>query len=279
MSNTTTIVRGWKLTRVDAQVLAFTDCDVDLTVDGVTYLASSALTPSEAVSSLGLAVDEQEVQGGLSSDAITEKDLASGLYDGAAVQVIEIDWNTETLHAVVGNYYLGEVSRSEVAFSAELRSQAGILAQKRGRYVTPICDADLGDARCKVNVAALKKTGAVTHKSGEADFQVSGLSVGVDESFAGGTLVWTSGANLGQTQEVRAHRGSTVGLWRAPLFDAQVGDTFDILPGCDKSFGTCRARFNNGNNFRGFPAVVGEEAFSYANQGEAGLDGGSRNVF
>jgi len=279
MSNTTTIVPGWKLTRRDGTVLAFTDCDVDLTVAGVTYLASSALTPSEAVSSLGMAVDEQEVQGAVSSEVISEADLAAGLYDGAMVEVVEIDWSTETLHATVGDYYLGQVSRTQSAFAAELRSEAGILAQKRGRYVTGTCDAELGDGRCGVDTAALMESGAITHITGDADFLVSGLEAATDGLFSGGTLVWTSGENLGQTQEVRAHEGALIGLWRPPLFAVVTGDMFDILPGCDKSFETCRNTYGNGDNFRGFPAVVGEKIFTYAVPGESGNDGGPLNAF
>lgn len=279
MTNTTTLARGWRLTRRDGAVLAFTDCDVDLLVDGVSYLASSALSPSEAVSSLGLAVDEQEIQGGINSDVISEADLAAGVYDGATVDVIEIDWSTLTQTAFIGSYYLGQVSRNDVAFTAELRSQAGILAQTRGRYVAAPCDAELGDARCGVSLSGLSQSGTITHKTGDGDFVVSGLPDGSLDLFSSGTVVWTSGANLGQVQEVRSHRGSNLSLWRQPLFDAVVGDTFDILPGCDKSFATCRNVYGNGDNHRGFPAVVGEAAATYAVTGEEALDGGGRNAF
>lgn len=277
MSNTTTISRGWKLTRQDGQVLAFTDCDVDLVVEGVTYRAAHALTASEATQALGTAVDDMEVEGGLSSEAITESDLTAGLYDGAQVEVLEIDWTTETRHATVGDYYLGEVSRTPGAFAAELRSEAGRLAQKRGRYITATCDAELGDARCGVVTTGLSASGAVSTVTGTADFLVSGLEAHGAGEFISGTLVWTSGANLGQTQEVRAQGDNFVGLWRAPLFDVAPGDTFDILPGCPKTFAACRDRFSNAANFRGFPHVAGEAVLEYAIPGEAGLDGGSRN--
>jgi uncharacterized phage protein (TIGR02218 family) len=36
-----------------------------------------------------------------------------------------------------------------------------------------------------------------------------------------------------------------------------------ITAGCDKSFATCKARFDNGINFRGFPHVPGSD-FSYS---------------
>lgn len=279
MSNTTTLVRGWKITRDDATVLAFTDCDIDLLVDGVNYLASAALTPSEAVASLGLAVDEQEVQGALSSAAISETDLAAGLYDGAAVEVIEIDWSTQTKAATIGTYYLGEVTRTEAAFSAELRSEVGVLANRRGRYVTAICDAELGDARCGFNAAGMTEAATVIGTTGDAEYTVSGLGAVVPGLYSRGVLTWTTGANTGQTQEVRIHQGAMIGTWLPPLFSVTLGDAFDISPGCDKSYSTCRNFFANGVNFRGFPALVGEDAFNYATTGDAGLDGGSRNDF
>lgn len=280
MSNTTTIVRGFKLTRQDTSVLAFTDCDVDLTVEGVTYLASAALTPSEAVASLGLAVDDQEVQGALSSTAISEADLAAGLYDGAAVEVLEIDWSTQTRHATIGTYYLGEVSRTESAFSAELRSEAGNLAQVRGRYVSAICDAELGDARCGFDASGLIIPGTITATTGDTEFLVSGLSAASAAGlYSKGSIEWATGANLGQVQEVRIHQDNILGLWRPPLYAVTAGDQFNISPGCDKSFVTCRDRFTNTDAFRGFPAVVGDDAFAYAVPGESGLDGGAMNDF
>jgi cell wall-associated NlpC family hydrolase len=39
----------------------------------------------------------------------------------------------------------------------------------------------------------------------------------------------------------------------------QPGDAFTIRPGCDKSFATCRAKFANSINFRGFPYVPGTD--------------------
>lgn len=274
--NTTTHVRGWHLTRRDGVEFAFTDCDVDLTVGGLTFEASAALTPSEAVASVGMAVDEQEIQGGLKSDRITESELAAGVYDGASVRVVEIDWRSRQIVDVVGVYSLGQISRTESGFTAELRSRAGVLAQKRGRFVVSVCDAELGDARCGVDLAALRVSSAVAVAQGETDFLANGLGGTNASTFSNGLLTWVSGANLGQVQEVRAHRGRLLGLWRPPLFDMAAGDQFQIVPGCDKSFKTCRAKFGNGVNFRGFPSIVGEAAATYANQGEAGLDGGSR---
>lgn len=278
-SNPSFVTDSSALLPPDPAIMAFTDCDIDLLVDGVNYLASAALTPSEAVASLGLAVDEQEVQGALSSAAISESDLAAGLYDGAAVEVIEIDWAAQAKTEIIGTYYLGEVTRTEAAFSAELRSEVGVLAQRRGRYVTVTCDAELGDVRCGFGTAGLTEIATITGTNGEAEYTVSGLDSVTPGLFSRGTIVWKTGANVGQVQEVRIHQGALVGLWRSPSFEVVPGDSFNIVPGCDKSFATCRNLFFNSDNFRGFPALVGENAFNYSNNGDAGLDGGSRNDF
>ena len=38
-----------------------------------------------------------------------------------------------------------------------------------------------------------------------------------------------------------------------------VGDTYSLRPGCDKTFATCKDRYNNVKNFRGEPNVPGSD--------------------
>ena len=62
--------------------------------------------------------------------------------------------------------------------------------------------------------------------------------------------------------EVRVHTttgGATFELFEAMPETVQVGDTFTVTAGCDKSFGTCKTKFSNGDNFRGFPHIPGRD--------------------
>jgi len=43
-------------------------------------------------------------------------------------------------------------------------------------------------------------------------------------------------------------------------FPIQKGDRFKVYPGCDRYFGTCKDRFDNVVNFRGFPHIPGRDA-------------------
>jgi uncharacterized phage protein (TIGR02218 family) len=53
-----------------------------------------------------------------------------------------------------------------------------------------------------------------------------------------------------------------------------AGDTLSAVIGCDKALSTCRTRFANTANFRGFPSIPGDSFMTrVARAGEAGHDG------
>jgi uncharacterized phage protein (TIGR02218 family) len=53
-----------------------------------------------------------------------------------------------------------------------------------------------------------------------------------------------------------------------------AGDAVVLRAGCDKQFSTCRAKFANAQNFRGFPHMPGNDfVLSYAREGDASNDG------
>jgi len=59
--------------------------------------------------------------------------------------------------------------------------------------------------------------------------------------------------------EVKEFAETTVGLSLPMGKSIQVGDTFDIIAGCDKTRETCHSKFNNIINFRGEPDVPGTD--------------------
>ena len=61
-----------------------------------------------------------------------------------------------------------------------------------------------------------------------------------------------------------------VTLLEVPVRALGVGDGFVIRAGCDKQLATCRDRFANALNFRGFPSIPGQDAvLRYASSGDA----------
>lgn len=281
-SGATTLCWCWKIVRHDGATQGFTDHDEPVAFDGVTYEASSGFTASEVQSTLGLAVDNLTVMGALNSDTINEDELAAGLYDDAAIEIWRVNWQSTDQRVLMRRGNLGQVTRGKTAFQAEMRGLAHRLNQSVGRCYGYGCDADLGDARCTIDLAdpSFSGTGIVASATDARRFAVSGLGAYTDQWFGGGRLVWTSGANSGRAMEVKRHgvagTGISIELWQAMSEAVAAGDTFTITAGCDKQFTTCKAKFDNALNFRGFPYMPGNDAVTSYPTANQTLDGGSR---
>lgn len=280
-SGVTTLAHCWKLTRRDGIVHGFTDHDDDLVVDGVTYRAGTGFTSSEAASRFDLSVDGAEVAGALSDDALNESDLAAGRYDAAGVETWLVDWSDVSLRVLMARSTLGEVKREGQAFSAELRGLADQLSQQSGRLFTVRCSADLGDARCRFDLVAagFQGEGSVASIESTSTVIAAGLDTFAEGVFSGGKLTWTSGDNDGLSIEIKEHRMASgharLSLWQAMPEVIASGDGFTITAGCDKRFATCRDRFANAVNFRGFPHIPGNDFVIASPDAGAGNDGGS----
>lgn len=265
----TTLAHLWRLVRRDGTALGFTDHDRPLVVDGLRYEAATGLAASEDVAAAGLSVGGQEIAGALVSAAISEADIAAGRYDGATVDVWLVDWRdpSERLHLRSG--VVGEVVEADGAFRAEIRSAAHRLDEPRGRLFQHRCDAELGDARCGVDMTlpGRRRSGTVVAPSAGRLLTVAGLDAAAPGSLERGRLAVLSGSLAGTAFEVKSHRVAAgaveLELWQTPSADLAPGTAFTVEVGCDKLFSTCRDVFANAANFRGFPHMPGSD-FVYA---------------
>lgn len=276
-SGVTTLARCWVLARRDGVVQGFTDHDADIVIDAVTCRAGTGFTAAEATGRFDLSAAGTEISGALSDASLTEADLAAGRYDAAKIETWLVDWSEPGLRVLTARGTLGEVKREGAAFTAELRGLADLLAQESGRFYTAKCGADLGDARCGVDLSnpAYRGAGAVSTVTGTSQFVASGLDGFAAAWFGAGRLTWTSGANAGLAVEIKQHRvaggHAVLSLWQAMPEPIATGDAFVATAGCDKTFAICRDRFGNSLSFRGFPHIPGNDfVMSYPTPGGGG---------
>lgn len=276
-SGATTLAHVWRLTRADGEIFGFTDHDRALVFDGLACEPASARAGA-VEKSLGLAVDSASISGALASDLISETDLANGLWDGARVDLYLVDWTDTDLHVHLFAGRIGEARRGAQAFEAELRGLQAPLNLPVGRVFSRFCDADLGDARCAIDLddSAYRGEGEVSVVEGARAFRATGLDAFADAWFTRGRLIWDAG---GQS-EIAAHRVSAAGvsieLLDAPGAPLEVSASFIVTAGCDKRIDTCRAKFANLINFRGFALMPGNDAVQAGPRAGDVLDGSSR---
>lgn len=153
------LCRVWILTRKDGVRLGFTDHDQDLTVAGVLCRAASGWTGGVAHSDLGFAPGSLCADGALDSEAISEADIASGLYDRACLEQRQVDWMAPDLEVLIWRGVIARLVREGEHFIAEIEGPLAALDRVVGRTFGRLCDADLGDKRCRA-VVSLDPDGA-----------------------------------------------------------------------------------------------------------------------
>ncbi len=263
-TGTTTLCYCWKLVLRSGQTLGFTDHDEAIQFDGVNFEAQAGFTASEIHSTLGFAVDNLEASGALQSSQLDETRLNAGDYDHAAIEIWRVNWLDVSQRVLQRKGHLGEVSYGQGFFKAEVRGLAHLLNQPKGRVFQFGCDATLGDARCgvDVNASSYRGTGTIAAVR-ENSFDVSGLTGFADDWFTRGVLSWNAGPNAGRLLAIKRHRAfsanARIDLWQAPKFSIAVGEAIIVTAGCDRQFATCKAKFANQVNFRGFPHMPGSD--------------------
>lgn len=246
----------------------YTDHDQELVVNrtgnplGIngTYEPVHALTGSALRSSADMSVDNQESDVTLDDFGITASDIRAGLYDDVRVTLFRVNWRTPSDSGFILKHGpLGHKSLSgRGVATVELRGLTQYLQNTIVQTYSSSCRADLGDAKCGFNLASVTITGTVsTVTSARLSFTsadaVSGSPGGY---YTGGLVTFLTGNNATYRREVRSDGGAGAIILFEPLpANIQVGDTFTIYPGCDKSLATCKAKFNNVINFRGEPFI------------------------
>lgn len=264
-SGATTVCRAWTVQRRDGVMLGFTDHDRDLVVDGVTCRADTGMTARALQQTTGLSVDNSEAVGALSDAAIAEADLLAGRFDAAEVRSYLVNWAAPEDRIEQFRGSLGEIVRARGSFKAELRGLSEALNQPQGFAYLPGCSAVLGDARCKFQVLQPGYFSDVTADAVEDGriFRFESFAGFDDRWFEHGRFEVLTGEAAGLIGVVKIDRqeggGRRIELWQSVGAPVGAGDQLRLIAGCNKSVVTCRAKFANFLNFRGFPHIPGED--------------------
>ena len=262
----------WTLTRTDGAEFCYTTHDEAQEWRGRLYKPCDSLQAS--ASSGGLisgGVGDVQVKGILSDAAITARDLAGGVFDGATVEVWVVQWGDDEQGFIpyrLTKGVLGKISQGEQSFTAEMLTPAARLQQRPLlQQHTPACRWRLGNGRCPVDLDALRVISFVTAASIDA-VRMARYRMFYDEArgeadgyFADGDLTWTTGDNAGLGSEVKTNDGKWFTLWSPMPNEIQPTDEYQITPGCNKTRTDHTTKFGlNMVDFGGFPDIPGNDA-------------------
>jgi hypothetical protein len=280
----TGVARCWKLTRRDGVVFGFTDHDRDLSFDGTVFRAGTGLSAAALSQTTGLAVDNGEAIGALSDAAVTEADISAGRFDGSEVEAWLVQWAEPANRVMQFRGSIGEISRANGAFTAELRGLAEALNVPDGARLPE--DLPGRSGRCGVRGRPVR-AGILGQCHGRLGRGWPPLSFFRHSSIRRALVRTRSvfGARRGGYGAVRCDQArhppgpmargrSSFGTGcaqRSPPVTA-----VRLTAGCDKRMETCRLKFSNLLNFRGFPDIPGDDWLVAHPTRVSARDGGSR---
>lgn len=247
----------WRIARRDGVTLGFTTHDRDLWFDGVLHRSAPGMIPSAIRRTADFEPDSAEVEGALSHDSIAASDLAKGRYDGAAVLIGLVDWETlEQQDLYRGT--IGAVIEQDGAFSATLQSRKAELHRDPVPRTSPTCRAEFCGPGCSLSAAAFKRDAMVAWSDPDAN-TVGFHGMAAAAQYVGGGVRWLDGPLAGTRSGIAAAVDGALVCDQPVDSSIPAGTRAILIDGCDRTIGTCSARFANAINFQGEPYLPGND--------------------
>lgn len=249
--------------------IGFTSNTRDMTLPGhvgITFKSAPGITPS-AIETMLDEPSNLEMMGVYQSGSFTQEDVIAGKWNFAEVEVFGVSWENTSLGEFLlfkGN--LGDFKDYQTHFNAEARGFLSRLSNDVDMVTQRFCRHDFGDANCAKSLAGtvtidgtaynITETGMVGD-SNTAEFPSQAIAysewagnVPPNDFYANGKITCTSGANSGISRELSGNQrndGSSVmdlTLKRGFPFETEVGVTFTLVAGCNKTIEHCM-RYDN----------------------------------
>ena len=247
-------------------ILCYTNVDVTFTYGGNTYLANSILIDGLKVrAAVGLEVDQQQITvAARSTDTLTGgapflQALRDGAFDGCVVERDRVFFSDRLGGSAIGSVALfkgrlgvvDQIGRTSAKLTVNSDLVLLDIDMPRNVY-QPTCLHSLYDSGCTLIKNAFGTNGNVGSGSTASVINWPAASL----TFQQGSITFTSGVNAGASATVGSVVAGTSLTLLYPLeSEPAAGDGFTVYFGCDHTPATCRGKFANLANFRGFPYV------------------------
>ena len=252
-----TVATFWRVERRDGLALGFASHDRDLWFDGLLHHAAPGMVPSAIRRTIMVEPDSAEMQGALDHAAIRADDLAAGRFDGAAVRVGLVDWETGESEVLFAGT-IGGVGQQGERFTAELLSAKAALDRELVPRTAPTCRAAFCGPGCTLSAARFTYEARVEASDGERN-AVRLTGAPALDLLLWGELRWIDGPAAGIAAGIVGQDGVWTILDRALPAIVPPNTRVLVGEGCDHTLETCATRFANAINFQGEPFLPGND--------------------
>lgn len=248
------------LTNDVGQVVRLTSHDEDLTIGAEVFHKTPGFTLTRYTVKDGGQPATLDLQIPFDEDGpIFVDHIRRGAWRGGRITVWITNFLAPDQREILGTGWVGTTLFSNrIDGHLELVTKADKLRDIFLPTLQPKCDYEFTGNYCQVNAALHTRTGSVLATSSRRSFIITVASAGT-LNFSKGRLNWTSGPNTGAKGWVRNWNPSTgiTDMVSDFPFEPVIGNTFNILAGCEQNRPACAA-YGNLIRFPGFDFVVAE---------------------
>lgn len=267
-----TLATCFRVELKDGRRMAFTTHtrDIVFTDDPTLTYKTASFTPTASSKSSQMNVDNMDIDLLIDHNDIETDDLEKGVWNNAEVYIFRVNWAIRPfIYANIDKVIkgtIGEMERHKITFKTEFRSQAQYLQNSILDETKSTCNAKLYDSRCNIDKALHTFSDSVDSIFDNKNFTCNLLN-NPDGDFEYGIIEFTSGQAKGKKMEVKKWTQSTklIELNLSINYQLESGDTFTITRGCNKNKSTCKDKFINVVNFRGFSFIPGLDKMTGGN--------------
>lgn len=257
------LCRAWIITPKIGSIIRVSEFDKDIEINGQLFKAMDSFDGGALEIQNSLGADRTSISSALNAQGISREAILLGHFDKAKVESIVFDWQAPQYFVKIWQGHVARTILRDFGFEFELAGPESELNKSIGRQFTRHCSASLGDSNCKININALGSNFVATIE-GIVSLSILKIATNANfviEHFARGEVHFQTGIWSGFKAKISSIENNN-GLFiktKNPLpFAPQLNDTIKVFKGCDKSFECCKTRFQNQENFAGFPFMPGE---------------------
>lgn len=260
----------YTLTLAGGAILRWSGADLALSGGGNTWAVGPGISRTRVRFSVGIEVDSLTVTvtdnvGTTINGQRLMAAIAAGLLTGARLQLDRAFWgigDTDAVGALV--WFAGrvaDVTADRYGAQLTVKSDLELLDVMVPREVyQPGCLNTLYDQGCGVRKVDVRVQASAWSASDATRTTFAHQLGHVAGHFDLGVITMLSGDNAGVARTVKrfdrtGELGGSLAVLQPWPFPVHVGDSFELLPGCDKTQGTCSGKFKNMIRFRGQPYI------------------------
>lgn len=280
-----------RLVAQDGTTLRWTVYPINLAMsNGQAYLAGSGFDWTGYGATSSMSPDSVNLQGIISSaiGMLDRDEVSVGKWDNARAYVFATSWMAPVEdEEQVTVFVFGKATLNDDAWVIEFMGLVDALNQTVGPIYSAQCQNTLFDETLDGNIIATDRSRCTGPRSAPdgpqmATYKVTGTVTAVtsayqfqdiarteaDERFTSGQVRFITGANAGlkPIQIKQSTAGGQIILHEAAYYPIQVGDQYEMIPGCRKRLVDCQA-WNNVKNMNAQPHIPAPSEYTQVGRG------------